>query len=77
MAQSSKGYLFDAGAGDAERLAPEALRAAARSPEESSSVGDDGVVEKELAWSDAIGAWVCWIGVAAAVLLVLVLAAGS
>ena len=47
------------------------------SSEECSSVDDDGVAEKGLVWADAIGAWVCWIGVAAAVLLVLVLAASS
>lgn len=75
MGQSGKGYLFDAGPGDPERLPMEALRAPARSPEERNSADDDRVAENELAWADAIGAWVCWISLAAAVLLVLVLAA--
>jgi hypothetical protein len=40
-------------------------------------VDHDGVAEKQLVLADAIGAWVCGIGVAAAVLLVVVLAARS
>jgi hypothetical protein len=38
-------------------------------------VDHDGVAEKRLTLADTIGAWVCSIGVAAAVVLVVVLAA--
>jgi hypothetical protein len=37
-------------------------------------VNDDGAAERNLARADAIGAWVCTIGVVAAVVLVLVFA---
>jgi hypothetical protein len=40
-------------------------------------LNDDSVAERNLARADAIGAWVCGIGVAAAVLLVVVFAARS
>jgi len=40
-------------------------------------VKDRGAAERNLARTDAIGAWVCAIGVLAAVVLVVVYAAGS
>jgi hypothetical protein len=69
--------MFRGGRGDPERVALEAPRAQARTPEGRCSADDDCVAEKELEWADAIAAWVCRIAVAAAVVLVLVLAARS
>ena len=40
-------------------------------------MNDDGVAERNLARADAIGAWVCTLGVVAAVVLVVVFAIKS
>jgi hypothetical protein len=69
--------LFGGGPGEPELPVPDAVRSPARAFETRCSADDHGVADKQLARADAIGAWVCAIGIVAAVLLVLVLAARS
>jgi cell division protein FtsX len=75
MRLTGKVSLFGSGPREPDLPAIEGVRSAVRAAEGHSSVDDHGVAENHLTRADAIGAWVCAIGIVAAILLVVVLAA--
>jgi len=52
-----------------------AAHGAAQASAEHGSADDNSIADRHLARADAVGAWVCALGIGAAILLVLVLAA--
>ena len=77
MRLTGKFSMFGGGTGEPELPARDAADSAAQASAEHCGADEHGVADKKLAWADAIGAWVCALGIGAAVLLVLVLAARS